>query len=211
MTTIPQVSEAMQTVLTSATAKADAALHYTKRPDTAKFSASTLVQTLVWGWLAHPDATVEQLAQSAAHVGVEVTAQAIDQRFTSQTAALLQHVLTQTMHHAIAADPTAIPILQRFTGVRVHDGTTIALPDQLAHLWQGCGGSSETGTAAALKCGVQLDVLTGALSALDLSSGRTNDKALPVQHAPLPQGSLRLADLGFYDLQLLAELDTAGV
>ena len=89
MTTIPQVSRAMQHVLTTAAQSADAKLHYTKRPDQAKFSASTLVQTLVLGWLAHPDATVEQLSQSAARVGVDVTAQAIDQRFTLATAALL--------------------------------------------------------------------------------------------------------------------------
>ncbi len=80
MSTIPQVSQAMQTVLTTAAEQADATLHYTKRPDRAKFSASTLVQTLTLGWLGHPDATVEQLAQSAARVGVEASPQAIDQR-----------------------------------------------------------------------------------------------------------------------------------
>jgi hypothetical protein len=56
----------MQTLLTTRAEAADAELHYTKRPDLAKFSASTLVQTLVLGWLAHPDATIEQLAQTAA-------------------------------------------------------------------------------------------------------------------------------------------------
>jgi hypothetical protein len=69
MTTIPQVSEAMQTLLTTTTEAIAADLHFTKRPDRAKFSASTLVQTLVFGWLAHPNATVEQLAQMAARVG----------------------------------------------------------------------------------------------------------------------------------------------
>src|SRR6266496_5855971 len=121
MSTIPQVSQAMQTVLTSAAEAADAKLHYTKRPDRAKFSASTLTQTLLLGWLAHPDATVEQLAQSAARVGVEVSPQAIDQRFTLATAKLLQEVVSASLQHLIASDGVAIPILQRFSGVRVHD------------------------------------------------------------------------------------------
>lgn len=73
MTTLPQVSQALQTLLTEAAEAADAKLQYTKRPDLAKFSASTLVQTLVFGWLAHPDATREQLAHTAAQVGVCVT------------------------------------------------------------------------------------------------------------------------------------------
>jgi hypothetical protein len=201
----------MQHVLTTAAQSADTKLHYTKRPDQAKFSASTLVQTLVLGWLAHPDATVEQLSQSAARVGVDVTAQAIDQRFTLATAALLQQVLSASLQHLIASDGLSIPILQRFTGVRIHDSTTIVLPDALAELWAGCGGSTPTHTASALKCGVQLDLLTGALSGLDLADGRASDQRLGVQQAPLPKGSLRLADLGFYDLGVLGSLSAAEV
>jgi hypothetical protein len=211
MSTIPQVSYAMQQVLTSAAETADAKLHYTRRPDRAKFTASTLTQTLVLGWLAHPDATVEQLAHSAARVGADVTAQAIDQRFTLATAALLQEVLSASMQHLIASDGVAIPILQRFTGVRIHDSTTIVLPDALAKLWAGCGGSSAEHTASSLKCGVQLDLLSGALSGLDLADGRASDHRLGVQHARLPKGSLRLADLGFYDLNVLASLSEAEV
>lgn len=210
MATIAQVSQAMQIVLTTTAEAADAQLHYTKRPDLAKFTASTLVQTLVLGRLAHPDATVEQLAQTAARVGVEVSPQAIDQRFTLATATLLGTVLTGSLTQVIASDPVAIPILHRFAGVRVHDSTTIALPDALAARHQGCGGQSATNTAAALTCGLQLDLLTGASTPLDLVDGRAADQRLPLNHAPLPPGPLRLADLGFFDLEVLAALDAAG-
>lgn len=210
MKTVTQVSQAMQTVLTTLAEEADAALRYTKRPDVAKFSASTLVQTLVFGWLAHPDATVEQLAQLAATVGVDVSPQAIDQRFTPATVALLHSVLLGSLQQVLAADPVAIPILQRFSAVRVLDSTTITLPDALADYAQGCGGTSARGTSAALKCGVQLDLLTGALAGLDLVDGRASDQRLPSQHAPQPAGSLRLADLGFYDLGVFAALDAQG-
>lgn len=211
MSTIPQVAQAMQQMLTTAAEAADAKLHYTKRPDRAKFTAATLTQTLVLGFLAHPDAGVEQLAQSAARVGVDVAPQAVDQRFTLATAALLQEILTTSMHDLIATDPVAIPILQRFSGVRVHDSTTIVLPDALAEQWRGCGGTSSEHTSAALKCGVQLDLLTGALCGLDLVDGRASDHRLGVQHAALPIGSLRLADLGFYDLGVLAALSATNV
>ena len=211
MATIPQVSEAVQAMLVTHAAAADAALYYTKRPDTAVLTGPVLTQALVLGWLAHPDATVEQLAQSAARVGADVSPQAIDQRFTFATAALLQTVLQRSVQEVIAADPVAIPILQRFTGVRVLDSTTITLPDALAAHAQGCGGTTATGTSAALKCGVQLDLLTGALCGLDLTDGRASDQRLPVQHTALPAGSMRLADLGFYDLEVLAALDAQGV
>lgn len=210
MSTIAQISAAMQTVLTTLAEEADAELHYTKRPDLAKFSASTLLQTLVLGWLAHPNATVEQLAQTAARVGVDVYPQAIDQRFTLATATLLRTVLLRSVEQVIADEPAALPLLQRFAGVCVQDSTTITLPDQLAEHARGCGGSSSTNTAAALKCGLQLDLLSGSITQLDFVDGRTNDHRLPLQHAPLPPGTLRLADLGFFDQSVFAALDASG-
>ncbi len=209
MTMLPQISATMHTVLTTTTEATATTLHYAKRPDRAKFTPSTLVQTLVFGWSASPAATVEHLAQMASRLGVEVSPQAIDQRFTSATATLLQQVLTASIQHVVTADPVAIPILQRFTSVRVHDSTTIALPDALTTTWAGCGNATGRGTAG-LKCGVQLDLLTGALCGLDLADGRASDHTLPVQHASLPVGSLRLADLGFYDLEVLSTLDASG-
>lgn len=210
MTTITQVQTAMQTVLTQATEQADATLDYTKRPDVAQFTASTLVQTLVWGWLAHPDATIEQLTQTATRLGVEVSPQAIDQRFTSKTATLLWTVLQAAISQAIAADPVAIPLLQRFTGVHLLDSSTVVLPDALAEVYRGCGGSTTTNTAAALKCGLQIDLLTGVITGLDLVDGRTADQRLAIQHASIPAGTLRLGDLGFFDLRVLAQIAADG-
>ena len=46
---------------------------------------------------------------------------------------------------------------------------------------------------------------------LDLADGRASDHRLGVQHAALPTGSLRLADLGFYDLGVLAALSAQEV
>ena len=210
MTTLPQISTQLQTLLTTTTDTIAQDHAFVTRPDRAKFTPSTLVQTLVFGWWAEPDATVEQLAQMALRIGVEVSPQAIDQRFTAKTAALLEAVLAASMQHVVRATPVAIPILQLFPSVLVHDSTTIPLPDALTTTWRGCGNDTMRGTAG-LKCGVQIDLLTGALCSLDLAHGRTSDHALPVQHALPPAGSLRLADLGFYDLAVLDELGQAGV
>ena len=58
MTTIAQMSTTMQTALTATTEAIAATLHYAKRPDRAKFTASTLVQTLVFGLGANPRASL---------------------------------------------------------------------------------------------------------------------------------------------------------
>jgi hypothetical protein len=209
MSIIAHVSQAMQTLLTTTTEAVAATLQYVKRPDKAKFTPSTLVQTLVYGWMAHPTASVEQLAQMAGRVGVDVSPQALDQRFTEATATLLHAVLTASIQHVVAADPVIIPILHRFTSVRIHDSTTIGLPDALTTIWRGCGNGTTRGTAG-LKCGVQIDLLTGALCGLDLMDGRASDRRLPLHQTLLPAGSLRLADRGFYDLDVLTQLHLSG-
>lgn len=211
MTTIAQVTEAMQELLTQITEQVDTEIHYTLRPDIAKFTASTLVQTLVFGLLAHPNATLEQLAQMAARLGVFVSSQAIDDRFTLRTASLLRTVLTRSVSQVIASDPVAIPILQRFTSVLVQDSTIIVLPDALAEHARGCGHEPHTNTAASLKCGLQLDLLHGTITQVNLTDGRFPDQHLPLTTAWLPPGSLRLADLGFFDLDVLAAYNALGV
>ena len=49
MAIIPQRTQAMQTLLTTTTEAAAASRQYVKRPDRAKWTPSTLVQTLVYG------------------------------------------------------------------------------------------------------------------------------------------------------------------
>lgn len=203
MSTIAQVTQALQTVLTTVTTTIATRLDYVKRPDRAKFTPSTLVQTLTLGWLAHPDATIEQLAQTAAQVGVTVSTQAIDQRFTHATAALLQQVLAASIQHGLAGPSVPIAVLQRFSQVLVHDSTIITLPACLADQWHGCGGD---GASASIKCGVQYDLRTGALMALDLADGRTAEYDLPMHRRRDPVGALRIADLGYFDLDVLADL-----
>ena len=113
MTTIPQLSQTMQTLLTTTTEAAATDLRYVQRPDRAKFNPQTLVQTLVYGWGANPTASLEQLAHMAARLGVDVSPQAIHRRCTMATATLLHQVLTASFTQVITADPVTIPILQR--------------------------------------------------------------------------------------------------
>ena len=75
MTTIPQLSQTMHTLLTTTTEEIATTQSYVQRADRAKFTPSTLVQTLVYGWLAHPTATVDQLAHMADQIGVDVSPQ----------------------------------------------------------------------------------------------------------------------------------------
>jgi len=176
----------------------------------SKMGGSSFAGTLVFGWMDNPDATLEELAQTAAALGVEISPQGLDQRFTPEAAAFMQEVLGAAVGEVIAVDPVAIPLLQRFNGVYIQDSTVVVLPDALAEVWAGCG-NRVPGHAAALKLQVRLELSTGVLGGPLLQDRRAHDRGSPFQTAPLPAGALRIADLGFFSLDTMQELDANGV
>lgn len=203
MTTVTKVVQAMQTILTHT---ADQAAHLTRFVQRrSKLSGAAFVQTLVFGWLANPQATLEELAQTAATRGVRISPQGLEQRFTPAAAQCLQQVLESSLATLIETDPVAIPLLQRFHGVYLLDSSVIALPTALAQVWPGGGGSS--GPRAALKLQVRFELSRGRLE-LALQAGRAHDCTTPFQS--VPAGALRLADLGYFDLGVLAQLQAQG-
>jgi Transposase DDE domain len=74
----------------------------------------------------------------------------------------------------------------------------------LAELWAGSGGGAQaTDQTAALKLQGRLDLKRGGLTGPFLQAGRASDRTSPTPHAPVPAGSLRLADLGYFALAVL--------
>src|SRR5919198_6737720 len=92
MTTIPQVARARREILTTTAAEAGRATRFVQR--TSPLGGATFSQTLVFGFLGNPQATLEELAQTAAALGVSLTPQAREQRFTAAAAACREQVLT---------------------------------------------------------------------------------------------------------------------
>ena len=174
-----------------------------------KLSGSRFVQALVFGFQAKPDASYTDLSQSAASVGAVVSPQGLEQRFTEEAACLLQQVLGCAVEQVIASRPAAIPILQRFEGVYLRDSSVINLPAELAQTWPGVG--NRCGPTAALKLQVELNFSTGQLKGPVVQSGRTHDQLSPFQQEELPAGALHLADLGYFNLERLAQDNQRGV
>lgn len=210
MATIADLPAVLQALLGTV---AEQAAHHSgcvQRQRRGKFGGATLLQTLVLGWLADPDAPLTGLCRAAARVGVAVTPQALDQRFTPALAACLEQVLVAALAEVVTTDPAVAPLLARFAGVYLLDSTTIAVPDALATVWQGGGGRVPQGSAAALKLQVCLDLRGGRLCG-SLHDGRSQDQTAPELHLPVPAGALRLQDLGYFKLERLAAWDAAGV
>lgn len=202
MCKIPQIAKSIQTILTPISNTAAIQTGFTQRR--SKLTGSAFVQTLVLGWLSHPDASLEQLAQMASSVGVPISAQGLDQRFNSRSSACLYRVFTSCLCHLIRGKKTSLPVLKRFSAVYLQDSTTIILPDELGHLWD--GGSHEAG----VKLQVRLDYLSGQLEGPFIYPAKDHDSSSCVQALPVEKGALRLADLGYFNLSALERIDQAG-
>jgi len=208
VTILSQIRAALQKVLTTVADAAAQDTGFVRR--VRKLTGATFVQTLVWGWLAEPNATLEELTQTAASVGVSLSPQGLDRRFGPSAARCLQRVLEAAMGEVIQSEAAVLPILQRFAGVYLLDSSTIGLPDALASVWAGCGGSGTT-PRAALKVQVRWEMKGGGLSGLSLAAGRAHDGSSEGQPAACARGALRLADLGYFSLKVLKALDRDGV
>jgi hypothetical protein len=202
-TTVTEVCEAMQDVLTEEANRLARPTGLIERQ--RKFNGAQFAQMLVLGWLHDPQAGLESLVQFGSSLGIDLTAQGLDQRFTVQAATFLHALLESAIGHVITADPVAIPLLQRFSAVVLEDSSTITLPDELAGIFEGCGGSTQEGTMAALKLQLRLDLLRGGRPRPVLQAGRASDYASPLLEQLLPVGALHITDRGYFDLERMQQ------
>ncbi len=208
VTTIDSVVRSLQSVFLNSADLIARQTGFVQRQ--SKLSGSRFVQTLAFGWLNNPNATLEDLAQTAGSLGVPISPQGLDQRFGPRAAVFLERVLHEAVLRVVSADDVAIPLLQRFAGVCLLDSTTLTLPAMFAGAWPGTGLEAQE-SPAGIKAQVRFDLLSGTLSGPFLHPARTADQMGALQAAPLPAGALRLADLGFFSLDTLREMDQQGV
>jgi hypothetical protein len=81
---IPEVAAALVDVFTAVADQAAQSSGFVSRE--SKLSGEAFVQTVTFGWLRNPDATLNELAQTAASLGVTITPQGLEQRFGPRAA-----------------------------------------------------------------------------------------------------------------------------
>jgi hypothetical protein len=174
-----------------------------------KFSGASLLKTVVLTVLKSPNPQTDDFVATAAQLGVTVTPQAVEKRFTAALIAFLRAGLEHVLGHAIAADPVAIPLLGRFTAVEIGDSTTVTVPDDYAAEFPGCGGKADSGQAA-VKIQATWELRTGKLTTLLVEPGRRSDAQSEAAEGPVLPGSLSIRDLGYFSLRRFQARGAAG-
>ncbi len=175
-----------------------------------KLPFARFIQTLVCGWFEKPDASYADLANTAQDLGIDISRQAIAKRMTPETAKILKATLEVAATQVLTARKQYLPMLDQFTGVYVQDSTWIALPDELHTIHEAPRNKGKQ-PKSALKLQLCFDVLTGTFHHFDLTDGVIPDSKAAEHFSPLPEGSLCLADLGYFSLDAFEKMTQKGV
>ncbi len=178
-----------------------------------KWQPGDFARTFCLFLIRYPKATLQQLADE-----LKITASALCQRLAQGAAAspflfaLLQYGLERLGRAMLR--PVMIPLLRRFNGVYLIDGTSLPLPAASAERFAGCGGginADDPSAQAAVKIMLRPRLDTSQAVELLLDAARTPDIHMMRRLACLPPGALHIGDLGFFDTKYFAELNEQGV
>src|SRR5271166_4820005 len=201
--TLDNLADSLQTLFTTTADQAAKDSGMIQRQRT--ITGAGFVQTLVFGWLDDPKATLDDLGDE-----LGVSKQGLDQRLDARAADCLWRVVTTATQQLLAASPETIPLLRRFSSVVVDDCTSLGLPAELAQQFPGCGGSDPEAGQAGLKLLVRFEVTTGQFQALQRGAARDSERTLVQRLPAVSPGTLHLADLGFFDYDELAKITQQG-
>ena len=127
---------------------------------------------------------------------------------TSVWSTFLRELFGLAVQSQVQSDRVFGPLLERFTDVQILDSTTISLPVEMASEFPGCGGSH--GGTAAMKLQVRMSLKTGCCDTVRIEAGRDCDGKTPLQKDVPIAGSLRIADLGYFDTKTFEIIEEAG-
>jgi len=159
--------------------------------------------------MGNPDSSLDGLVRTAAFQQLEISSQGLDKRFTEASSTFARQVLEAAISQTIQADsPVDWELTRRFKAVYVHDSTQIALPAELALIWQGTGGGTTSDAEQANKASLKVDLmydLNSGETRIELMAGRHSDNRSPLLACAVEPGSLHLKDLGYFNLERMKE------
>lgn len=144
---------------------------------------------MIFGQLAHAQATRRQVYQYGVYAGEALSLQGWDKRFTAQAADFLEALLGEALSSEARGSSEGSGLLKAFEGVYVVDSTRLKHGEKLL---------------------TRLNLKTAQLQ-IERVSAQRHDNGIDLAHAPLPCGALRLADLGFFDLKQFQQDHQRGV
>lgn len=169
----------------------------------SKLGSPQFAQTLILSCIHQPEASLNQMVQWSSELGVNLTPQALDQRFTERAVDFLSGLLQQAVQHFRHQSTLPGAVLQQFSQISLVDSTQVSLPESLQTRFAGSGGNA---SQASVKFHLSFDYLRGHIHALEAVSGRSPDQKCGLHRHELPADSLQLFDLGYFEQTVLSDI-----
>lgn len=158
------------------------------------------LKVLIFGFIRHPRASLNQLCQTCYDLGVTISPQGLDQRLNEAAVTFLKELLAKALSVCRAHRRQVASALDQFSAVYLLDSSIISVPEVLQDIFPGSGGNA---SAAAIKIQLLFDYLSGNLDHLAFVAGRKADQGYQGHLAQIKPGSLLIQDLGFFNLNNL--------
>jgi len=165
------------------------------------------LKVMVFGYLENPQASLSDLAKVCLDLEVLITPQGLDERVNPFSVAFLKAMYIQAFEMFKNRTPLPLPVLKQFSAINLVDSSVKELSDSMVAEYPGCGGN---GAQASLKIQLVFDFLCGNLKQITLQAGRAADQAYRDYLAVVEQGSLTIADLGYFCLDALRAIAEKG-
>jgi hypothetical protein len=160
----------------------------------SKLTGGLFLQTLTFGFLADPEASLSGLVETSQDLDVMVTKQALQSRII-QAVPFLQEMFQRGLDLFRNELRLDLKVLQQFTAIYLTDSSTMALPAALKDEFPGCGGD---GPSAAVKIQLTFEFLRGIIAGFAFQPGRSSDQAYDEAWQTIRAGALYLTDLGYF-------------
>jgi hypothetical protein len=168
----------------------------------SKLTGSLFLQTMVFGFMEEPEASLTDLGETGHDLGVDITPQGLHDRI-QQAVPFLKQMFQDSVALFRNEVPLDLAVLKQFSGIFVTDSSVIAVPDALQAEFPGCGGD---GPEAAVKIQLTVELLYGVVAGLSLEAGRAPDQGYTEHLAQIQADALYLCDLGYFVLAHFREV-----
>lgn len=201
MTDISTLAPKIQTFFNQTANQVARATGFVERA--SKLTGALFLQTLTFGFLDNPDASLSGLVETGTDLDVIITKQGLQTRIT-KAVPFLKEMFQQGLLLFRNMLPLDLKLLQQFTAIYITDGSTMALPEVLKKEFPGCGGD---GSDAAVKMQLTFEFLRGVIAGITFQSGRSPDQSYDGDLQAILPGSLHLTDLGYFVLARFRTID----
>lgn len=173
-------------------------------------TGANFLKTNVMANLKDGKPTNEALVREGYTHGLNISAQAISNRFTEKAFNFFESALNKVIEYSIYSDDSQnFEILNRFSSVNICDTSTLNLPDFFNYRWKGLG-DKKNKKKSSMKLDASIEFKCGELK-LNIVEGVMADNKTPSALVLGEKDSLCLRDLGYMDLMRMKEQSDIGV